>query len=893
VDGERVTGLSYENFRRTIIIPQGKFQEFLQLGATERTRMLREIFDLGKFELAYKVGVLEAGNRTEMAKLEGELSQIPAVEAASLEQMEQDLVEAKEAVVLVGKVVEDAQKAVNQLAEIRKSGAELAALQLRWEALDSKRVEWVEKEGKLNEYERCQSQFADKLSEKKQVESRLEALAGQKLQLQTQFEELQGKLAEAKQEKETAKVEFDLRDQWKAEKEQLEKLADIQKWRLERKGLSERVEKGKGEIAKQAALVSEREKAAEKAQADYEMLKASQPDLFRLAQVLKWYDAFARLKQDGEALAAAYAESRQALQENNAARAEQLAARKIELGDRTIRQVVQQQMEDLDAALAEAGEAWRQAEVKRKLAEYSLNLVEGEPCPVCGSAHHPAPGHVDDGGITSREFNALKKEMDHKKLLLDQFLQYFRELELVEVAIGNQLADLDGKIQANQASIEAHLEAFEWPEYSPDEPNLAQQAQAEAQSLHARVQEAEGVAQKCRGEREAAEKTLRTYELKVQEFSEAEKALAVREETLAGQLAPGFEKAHGQKDWETLSKEAKDLENRWEMAGKRMQIAESGFERIEQTHRQLEKDLLAHENEWKLLEERLRDISEILTLRLATEGLQSMEQVQEILSMQWDVKQERAALDAWRKAMQEVELGRARLEAELEGRSVSESDWEAAGVALAEARKQDQEVNQRLGTLKVQWENMQVHHAKRKELELKYHALEMRAQNLAELSKLFKASGFVNYISSIFLQELLVRANDRFAKLTHHQLLLELGPDNDFLVRDVLNGGATRSVKTLSGGQTFQAALCLALALSDSIQQQKGGGHHFFFMDEGFGSLDADSLRIVFETLTSLRKENRVVGIISHVEALQQEIGTWLRISQDRELGSRVQASWD
>jgi exonuclease SbcC len=107
-------------------------------------------------------------------------------------------------------------------------------------------------------------------------------------------------------------------------------------------------------------------------------------------------------------------------------------------------------------------------------------------------------------------------------------------------------------------------------------------------------------------------------------------------------------------------------------------------------------------------------------------------------------------------------------------------------------------------------------------------------------------------------------------------------------VRDFLNGGKVRNVKTLSGGQTFQAALSLSLALADSIQKITESNQNFFFLDEGFGSLDKESLSIVFETLKSLRKENRIVGVISHVEEMQQEIDNYLRIVMDDERGSII-----
>ena len=170
--------------------------------------------------------------------------------------------------------------------------------------------------------------------------------------------------------------------------------------------------------------------------------------------------------------------------------------------------------------------------------------------------------------------------------------------------------------------------------------------------------------------------------------------------------------------------------------------------------------------------------------------------------------------------------------------------------------------------------------------------LMLRAENIRTMKQLFKASGFVNYVSSVYLQNLCNAANERFFQLTKQKLSLEITSDNNFQVRDFMNGGKTRSVKTLSGGQTFQAALSLALALADNIQKITESDQNFFFLDEGFGSLDKDSLSVVFETLKTLRKENRIVGVISHVEEMQQEIDVHLQIKQYEDNGSTITPSW-
>ena len=173
-----------------------------------------------------------------------------------------------------------------------------------------------------------------------------------------------------------------------------------------------------------------------------------------------------------------------------------------------------------------------------------------------------------------------------------------------------------------------------------------------------------------------------------------------------------------------------------------------------------------------------------------------------------------------------------------------------------------------------------------------FERIEARETNLRELDRLFSGKGFVRYVSSIYLRELCNTANKRFRMLTKNSLSLEIDDSNTFWVMDYLNGGKKRLLKTLSGGQTFQASLCLALALAEKVKALNQADQSFFFLDEGFGALDKNSLRVVFETLKALRHENRVVGIISHVEELQQEVGVYAQIELDPELGSQISYSY-
>jgi DNA repair protein SbcC/Rad50 len=110
---------------------------------------------------------------------------------------------------------------------------------------------------------------------------------------------------------------------------------------------------------------------------------------------------------------------------------------------------------------------------------------------------------------------------------------------------------------------------------------------------------------------------------------------------------------------------------------------------------------------------------------------------------------------------------------------------------------------------------------------------------------------------------------------------------------DVLDdySGRQRPAKTLSGGESFLASLSLALGLADVVAAETGGALlDTLFVDEGFGTLDADTLDLVMNTLDELREGGRVVGLVSHVEELRQRIPTRLRVSKAR-TGSTLQVT--
>ena len=160
---------------------------------------------------------------------------------------------------------------------------------------------------------------------------------------------------------------------------------------------------------------------------------------------------------------------------------------------------------------------------------------------------------------------------------------------------------------------------------------------------------------------------------------------------------------------------------------------------------------------------------------------------------------------------------------------------------------------------------------------------------------------FEVYIQTVYFERVILYANKRLEIMTdgRYSLLRKTtrqGRTKSALGLDVFDAytGKVRSVKSLSGGETFKSALALALGLSDVIQENMGGVKiDTLFIDEGFGSLDADSLEQAVRVLSELSDGNRLIGIISHVSELQNRIDKKIIVSGDGKSGSHIKIITD
>ncbi|RIO80616.1 SMC family ATPase, partial [Staphylococcus gallinarum] len=145
-----------------------------------------------------------------------------------------------------------------------------------------------------------------------------------------------------------------------------------------------------------------------------------------------------------------------------------------------------------------------------------------------------------------------------------------------------------------------------------------------------------------------------------------------------------------------------------------------------------------------------------------------------------------------------------------------------------------------------------------------------------------------NYVLIHYLERILAQANQRLSLMTGQRYRLsrrqQVSKGYSGLEIEVFDtySNQTRHITSLSGGETFQASLALALGLSEVVQEESGGiTLESMFVDEGFGTLDQETLETALDTLMSLKSTGRMVGIISHVSELKQRIPLILEVQSD------------
>ncbi|MCE7068142.1 SMC family ATPase [Dyadobacter sp. CY326] len=900
-NAESIIGLSYDNFRRTIIIPQGRFQEFIELRDAERTRMMKELFQLEKYDLSRNVGSLIKQNDLAISHVDGQLTGLGEVTGEMVEAEEKRREEVR---LEIKKVNEDLRiqtelEAVFQKLKLTAEKVHLLQNQLR--TLETQRPQMQEREAILKIFETCSIHFKSILDQKNTLN--VSIAREQKIyeSNKIRLDELT-KLAEKQQELLTRlQPQYEKREELLDTADELEKVIQIIDNRTSASKRKEALVRGNEQLKEKEAFIARLIDQKQEKESENEQRKNLLADIQELSSVKAWFTACDALNEKRQSVKA----EAEALQADLHAQ-QQLLNKKV--GDVNtnfgLNVVDNATLEAFQTAInvfltktetesREKNRALLSLHTKLALHQYAGAIVDGEPCPLCGSEHHPAVLHADNAvseQIKAAE-NAVLKLTEREKAVrgsqapIEKIYNQIDNLEKLKATIKQRWAEA-------KTQLETHDKSFVWNKFDKNDRAGFEQHFAAVSKNQAEIKEAE-VAIKALSvhiEKETQEKTER-IEKPLQSLRDEILRFENTVLTLTAQLQKVILQEVEEQPKASISEKITALKNSFKEITTLFEQSEKNLDAV-----QKEKDVLsgAQQTLKTTLDSNERDLAAVQTnvdAQLKAFAFDSEDHVKEILQGPIQIDAERKAIDTFKYALDTTSRD---LENLLKENTDQQYDVERHEAIIKAKEILTESLNtfrKEEGGLDRLLKKMAEDLAKKAALLTEKARLQLRKEHLDDLAKLFRSSGFVDYASSIYLQNLIQAANHRFHQMTHQQLHLELGDGNSFWVRDLLNGGHLRLLKTLSGGQKFQAALSLALALADHIHIRNGSKHNFFFLDEGFGSLDKNALQTVFETLKSLRKENRIVGIISHVEDLQQEIQTYLSIEATEE-GSRITPSW-
>lgn len=520
----------------------------------------------------------------------------------------------------------------------------------------------------------------------------------------------------------------------------------------------------------------------------------------------------------------------------------------------------------------------------------ALSLKEDQPCPVCGSLVHPKKASLDPSAPSELELNQLKERVARARE---------KRQEASEFA---KTKGIEGREIKRQLSTSVHLLL---PGLAPD-PEKGQIAKL----IEAAMED---------NEQKQSDNTLRLRQLgtDLKRREELQNGLATIEQKLEACETQGIKKEEERADLTSAIAEqsgrVETLRASLEYGGRRqaqevletwqdeLDALRDAFQKAEKEYHTLRNKL---ERNQALLADQEARLAQAIGDKDATEasyvetrvalGFPDEDAYRGALRTDDELKELKEFISSYEQEMQRAHL-------ELERLAAATENKERPVLVLLQKAKDDLEAKKQLVDQAIQELNtrlgINVPIAEAVEKGLGKIASDQREFLL--ISNLAKTAcgelpgkqklAFELYVQAFYFNQILGEANKRLRIMTNHRFELQRREDpvdlrsQTGLEIDVLDHytGRVRSVKSLSGGESFKASLSLALGLSDVIQSVAGGVEiDTLFVDEGFGALDQESLEQAIQTLVGLAEGNRLIGIISHVSELKERIDRQIRIEK-------------
>lgn len=861
---ERLLGFKADQFRQVVLLPQGDFRKLLLAGSGERQQIMQTLFHTQRYA---RLQELAKARHDALAGQYEQVRQQREQCLAALEITDEKELPAKE------------RQWQDQAAVVAKAWQEAEGVrktcQAAFQAAQTLEAHWLMRDQKLREAAQLQDQ-AGQFQEKRDtiaILRKAEILAEPCRHLDDL--EREGKEAHKAAEKARKLAEKAQQDLTGAQQ------------RLE--SLSARESGYKAACEEQVQLMGLQDKAGSYRDCCLEEARCQKQVTGAEA---RWNQA--RQKKEAEKQSLDKAREAVAGLAEQAIAAEQAKARWQALNDRLQREG---EAAALEAQVKEAQKQWQHSQaflekaaakarderiayesvrtlfLQAQAAVLASELEDGQPCPVCGSKAHPLPAVRPDSLPERRDVEQHQKRADASEAKRQQWQVTAKADET--------------RYQALQAQYEALRRQYPQDGTLADWQEQAEQARMALAGLQQQVKDGEALKQAVT----AGQTRLARWE------KEEETARMAAEQARTAAVKAAETKARLEADLPAAYRDPLALQQRLDVLSRAISSYEKDLQHYRDAVVAGERQAARQQQEAQhcrqqvdSLRERFSQGVQALRDRVLAAGFES---VKACWAMQAAVPQIPELEEAVRRYDTQVQQVQGQLAQEEKAiGSQPRPDVAAARTALAGAEQASQALVEEKGSLAAKYQRWQ----QEKEA---LAALQQEGQDLTEAYKTVgavyeliagKQTGinFERYVLGALLDEVLAAANGRLQGMSRQRYSLQRSQSwddkrvkqigLDIEVYDNYTGYA-RPANTLSGGETFLASLSLALGLADVVQAYSGGIHlDTIFIDEGFGTLDGETLDYALKTLASLRSGGRLVGIISHVPELKERIDARLAV---------------
>ena len=857
---------------------------------------MKELFNLEKFEFYQKVTSLEWKNNGLKQNIEGQLNQLAEVDEESVNLKQQQLNSLNDELAQLQVKLTAQQVQADEFNKLWNLIQNLRTTEQDIKLMQEKEPDFMRLEKTIRDYELCVDQFKSLFNAYDDCAARQKKKVEQIKKDEEKLELLGESIEKIEKQLESIKSDYDQRDLFKQQAEELGKLITIRDLEISITQQNSRLSKGMGVLNDNTAAIENLKNERSGLEENLKTLKNSLPDMAELSDVKIWHTNRINLEKKLEEVKA-QVEMHKSLMLSLQATMDTVFADHLfnMLPDKSGIPAAQDylvaktsEINERMNSLEQEGNALR---VKEQLQKYAGELTEGKACPLCGSESHPHVYSIEDINEAYKEHQASVTELKLKLKRINELHLQFKELHIKMESCDARLNDLNGQQAKMNIEIDSHHTGFKWNKYHTME--ALDEAFTQAGELQTGIKKQEITIEEIGKKLDQELQNRETWQAELDKIRNQLTTMQTKSGTIREQIKVIDVDKYKNSTTDEMKAEIKKLQEKCRLAEEQHKLLSTSLEGNHKEKSNIMGSLEAIRNE----HQQEMKTQGLLTLKiddaLDQSAYGSVEEVRQILAQTIMPEQEKKKLSEFRHQQRMLDEKFRQLLIEINNQVYDPITHQNLLSDLEKNKQLWDDKNREVGKLTEMVKNLRHDLEQRVKLEEIHKNLDLRAENIRTMKSLFKASGFVNYVSSVYLQNLCNAANERFFQLTRQRLSLEINPDNSFQVRDFMNGGKIRSVKTLSGGQTFQAALSLALALADNIQKDTDSNQNFFFLDEGFGSLDKESLAVVFDTLKTLRKENRIVGVISHVEEMQQEIDVHLQIEYHEEHGSIIHPGWE